>query len=176
MTPQMIRLVAGFLAAFVLLSVAPALPVAVALLQDPILTEVWNDMLPFVLGGVVLATVSIVLLRAVANRPAKPVRPSAPSRPSHSPVPARVSRSEPKLAISPLALEIRQAAREGGRVPELARRFRTSQDAIRVVIGREGVHSAAPEGSSFRPRQAPLPARPVAKALPLSRTRSRVSV
>jgi hypothetical protein len=172
----MIRLVAGFLAVFVLLSAAPALPEAVALLQDPVLTEVWNEMLPFILGGVALAIGSIALLRAARHRPAKPVRPSAPARPSRPPLPARVSRSEPKLAISPLALEIRQAARQGGRVSELARRFRTSQDAIRIVMGREGVHSAAPEGSSFRPRQAALPSGPVAKALPHSRSRSRVSV
>ena len=164
MTPQMIRLVAGFLAAFVLLSAAPSLPAAGAWLADPALGDVVLAMLPYTGAALLAAVGAIALLRRRRRRAA------TPAGGGRSPAPAR-RRAQPQPAASAFAEEIRQAARRGARAPELARRFRTSQDAIRVVLGREGAPSAAPAGSSFRARQAALAPRPAARALPPARNR-----
>jgi hypothetical protein len=154
-TPQMLRLVLGFLAAFVLLSVAPHLPGLVAALSDPALTDRLGDLLLYAAGGLALSILSIHLLRRLGA--------------------LRVERPRvPGVAGSNLGLRIRQASRHGARVPVLARRFRLSQDAIRVATGREGSTRAAPKGSSFRPRQPALPTKPRATPVAARRTPYRV--
>jgi hypothetical protein len=148
----MTRLVLGFLAAFVLLSVAPHLPGLIAALSDPDLTDQLGDLLIYAAGGIVLSVVCIHLLRRGWRAP-------------------RVRRAAaPKASGSSLGIQIREASRRGAQVPELARRFRVSQDAIRAATGRDGSTRAAPKGSSFRPRQPALPAKPLATAVAVRRT------
>ncbi|MBZ5621608.1 MAG: hypothetical protein LAQ69_23195, partial [Acidobacteriia bacterium] len=107
MTPKMLRLVLGFLAAFVFLSVAPYLPGLVDALNDQALTDQLGDLLIYLAGGVAVAVVSIYLLRRQRAPRVKRVR-------------------APRAAQSNLGLLIRQASREGTSVPDLARRFRLS--------------------------------------------------
>jgi hypothetical protein len=149
MTPQMKRLVVGFLAAFVLLSVAPHLLEEADRLSDPATAESLSDLLGYVAAGLLAAVGSIALLRRLRARPRG----------------ARTLRS----ALG-LGRRLRQASREGARAPELARRFQLSQDAVRAAIGRDGPGSAAPKGSSFRSRQGALPAKPRARAVPVRQT------
>ena len=149
MTPKMFRLVLGFLAAFVLLSVAPHLPDLVGGLSELAQTEVLANLLGYLGVGAFTAMASIALLRRLGARP------------------PRIRRGRPARQ---LGLQLRQASREGARAAELARRFHLSQDAVRTAIGRDGSSAAAPKGTSFRSRQAVLPAKPRAKALPVRQT------
>jgi len=149
MTPKMFRLVLGFLAAFVLLSVAPHLVDLVRTFAEPAQAESLADLLGYVGVGAITAVSSIGLRRRLRARP------------------PRMRRVRP---AQQLGLKLRQASREGVRAAELARRFHLSQDAVRTAIGRDGSSAAAPKGTSFRPRQAVLPAKPRAKALPMRQT------
>ena len=69
-----------------------------------------------------------------------------------------------------LATPFRPAMHGGERVPEVARRFQLSQDAVRVAIGRPAPSPAAPTGKRFRSRQPVLPAKP--RATPLASGRN----
>lgn len=149
MTPQMKRLVVGFLAAFVLLSVAPHLPRLADRLLDPALAESLSDLLGYVAVGLFAAVGSIALRRRLQ---------------------ARLRRARAFRPAQGLGQRLRQASREGARAPELARRFQLSQDAVRAAIGRDGSASAAPKGTSFRSRQAALPVKPRARAVAVRQT------
>jgi hypothetical protein len=138
------RLVAGFLAAFVLLSMAPYLPEQLGRLADPVLLEALPDLVGYAAAALLASVGAIVLVRRIRTTPRR-VRTVRPAQ--H------------------LGLKLRQASREGAKAPELARRFQLSQDAVRTAIGRDGSSSAAARGSSFRPRQAALPAKPRARAV-----------
>lgn len=151
MTPQMVRLLGGFLAAYVLLSALPQLPdVAVAVAHRG-LPEVTGDLLFWFAAGVALPAAAIALRRRLAARG----RRSAPAAPKGTDVGAR----------------IRRAAMGGARIPHLARQFRTSQDAVRAAIGRDGTASSAAEaGNSCRSRHAALPAPSRRAPVPARRT------
>ena len=136
MTPQMFRLVVGFLAAFVLLSIAPGLMV---LLGQPGVVDRLGDLLLFLAAGLSLSAGAVVLWRHRIGRWMTPRR---------SP------------GGSDLAFQIRQAARRGARGSDLARKYRVSQDAVRLAIGREASPPAGLPGSSFRSRQPALPLQP----------------
>jgi hypothetical protein len=162
MTPQLTRVVAGFLLAFVLLSLAPQLPGLVTTLRDPALAAVVEQMWWLAAVGAAVGVVAIAAVRRRAQRSSA----RAPRRPDTARGPA------PRRSDAPSALsqQIRDAARRGGSVPDLARRFRLSQDAIRAAVRGDRSGAAGPRGTSFRSRQEPLPARPSPKALPSRRT------
>ncbi len=187
MTPMMRRLVAGFLATFVLLSLAPYAPEGLALARRlaPVagaalarlagsaagwlgaidLTGPAADLLLAAAASLTLALLALLLLR---HRAEAPRRRSAPAAARTAVARARPSSAEP--VASALSRRLREAAREGERVPEVARRFRLSQDAVRVAIGRAAPTPAAPTGKSFRSRQPVLPAKPRATPVASRRT------
>ena len=146
MTPKMIRLVLGFLAAFVLLSIGPSLPeltsglsIALAIgLASAASTGPPGDLFLYTAGGLALVGGLVFLLRRWRARPKE---------------------------SSDLGRRIREASRGCAHVPELARRFRLSHDAVRVAIGWEGARPAASRGTSFRSRQPALAAKPKATAV-----------
>ncbi len=143
MSPRLLRLLAGFLAAFVLVANAPAIAESARGLSLPGLINIsWrgDDGL-----GAALALCLALLLVARRRRPA-----TRPSRPAARPV-----------AASPaggLLIELRRSAELGERVPALARRYRLSQDAVRVAVGRSPSSSAARAERVSRARQRALPA------------------
>lgn len=158
MTRQTFYLVLGFLAVFVLISLAPSLPDLADRLEDPAFIDQLGDILLFVAAAICLIVPAIVVSRRLKG-------------------PRRSKRARTPSAGSDLASRIRQAARRGERIPALARRFNLSQDAIRAAIGRggsaqpvlirrSGSAPAALPGTSFRARQPTLPAQPVRKQLP----------
>ena len=187
MTPMMRRLVAGFLATFVLLSLAPYAPEGIALARRavPVVAAAlarlaqaggaWlstldpggpaGDLLLVAAASLTLLLLTLLLRRHRAEAPRR--RPAA--RPARAAV-ARRSADPVAPPSSALSRRLREAARDGERVPEVARRFRLSQDAVRVAIGRAAPTPAAPTGKSFRSRQAVLPARPRATPVPSRRS------
>lgn len=186
MTPMMRRLVAGFLATFVLLSLAPYAPEGLALVRRaaPVagaalarvagtaagwlgsldFTAPAADLLLAAAASLTLALLGLLLLRHRAEAPRRR-RASATRGTAVARTPAA---AEP--VASALRRRLREAARDGERVPEVARRFRLSQDAVRVAIGRAAPTPAAPTGKSFRARQPVLPAKPRAAAVASRRT------
>lgn len=181
MTPMMRRLVAGFIAAFVLLSLAPYAPEGLALVRRaaPVagatlarvagtaagwlgaidLTGPATDLLLAAAASLTLALLALLLRRHRAEAP----RRRSGARPSRTALARTPAAAEP--VASALSRRLRQAARDGERVPEVARRFRLSQDAVRVAIGRPAPTPAAPTGKSFRARQPVLPAKARAAAV-----------
>lgn len=175
MNPRTLRIVVGFVVAFVLLSLAPSTPAilggASALVSGaPDLLAGANQALAGIatedlLLGVAALLAGLLLVRqrqtvpvvrrpaTVASRPAitvaRAAKPVAPGR--------ETARTDT------LAAQIRAAARNGERVPALARRHRLSQDAIRVAIG-PAASSAGLPGSSFRSRQRLTAGAPAARA------------
>jgi hypothetical protein len=143
MSPRLLRLLAGFLAAFVLLAYVPAIAGAARGLSLPGRIDIaWpgDDGL-----GAALALCLALLLVARRGRPvARSSRPPAQ--------PAAV------LPASGLLIELRRSAEQGERVPALARRYRMSQDAVRVAVGRSPSSSAARAERVSRARQRALPA------------------
>lgn len=138
MNPKLLRLTAGFVAAFVLLSYAPALPGLLRNASLPAVTMGENDAL---LG--LAAALAMALLLMVRGRGA--VAPPAAT-------PARVSSASVESA---LRAELRRAVAQGERIPAIARRHRLSQDAVRVAVGRgPSTPAAGPERVS-RLRQRP---------------------
>ncbi len=160
MTPKTTRLVAAFLAAFVLLSAAPRVPGLLASLTDPAVTDLLGDVL---LGAALLLT--LVAWWVLRHR-------QAPARPAGARVLCRDRDVRPRTGRRPTGLgrRLREAARKGERPTELARRFGLAQDAVRLALGPGPASPAAPTGKSFRPRQPSLPARPKASAVPVRQT------
>lgn len=177
MNPRQLRLVAGFVTVFVLLSFAPTLPDLRAAgadlfsgvdLSEVELTEGVGNLLLVMAGGLVLSVGVIAGRRKFLARP----RRSPAPRPSTSRAVARQASTTPAASVpeSALARQLRKESNRGLRVPELARQFGLSQDAVRVAVGRVAPAPAAPKGSSFRSRQ---PAAPVpAKASAVSKRRN----
>ena len=185
MTPMMRRLVAGFLAIFVLLSLAPYAPEGLALARRaaPVvgaalatvaafaggwlgtidLTGPVADLLLVAAAGLTLTLLVLLLVRHRAEAPRRRA-----GRPPARGAVARRAAAAP--AISMLSRRLREAMHGGERVPEVARRFQLSQDAVRVAIGRPAPSPAAPTGKSFRSRQPVLPAKP--RATPLASGRN----
>jgi hypothetical protein len=174
MNPRQLRLIAGFLTVFVLLSFAPSLPdlrsAAAELLAGVDLTEIGftdelGNLLLVAAGGLVLSVGMIVARRRFLARSQRMqrVRPSS-ERALTTPREAGAGQPVPE---SDLARKLRKASSRGTRVPEIARQFGLSQDAVRVAIGRVATAPAARKGSSFRPRNpaspVPAPATAVAK-------------
>jgi len=147
MSSRILRPVIAVAAIFILLSFAPRFPELLSAVESPAVTDLASGLLPYAMWGIGLSVVAINLKRRLAGRPARPARPRT---------------------ATDFALRVRQAASEGNRVPALARRFHTSQDAIRTVLGRQAP-PAVGRGSSFRPRQQAPQGRPVALAPRTSR-------
>lgn len=176
MNRRQFRLVAGFLAAFVLISVAPVLPDlttpfsigGIRIDVNAPLADGVGELLLTLAGGLVLAAVIIAGRRALRARRAPSRR--TVGRPSQA-VASR-ARAERPVAIreSALTLQLRKEAERGIRVPELARTFGLSQDAVRGALGRRVTAPAAPGGSSFRSRKSVTPAKPAARAIATRRT------
>lgn len=177
MNPRQLRLIAGFLTVFVLMSFTPTLPdlrsagsdlFAGVDLSEVDLTDGLGNLLLVVAGGLVLSVVVIAARRKYLARP----RRKPQSRPSTSRAVAKPSSASRAVPVpeSALARQLRKESERGIRVPELARQFGLSQDAVRVAIGRVAPAPAARKGSSFRPRQPASPA-PV-RAAAVARRRS----
>jgi len=167
MNPRQLRLVVGFLTVFVLMSVAPTLPdlrsAGSELLADVDFTDGLGNLLLVVAGGLVLSVGVIAARRRLLARP----RPGSRSRPSIAR--ALAGQRSPRAAGVPesvLARQLRKESTRGLRVPELARQFGLSQDAVRVALGRVATAPAAQTGRSFRSRKpaSPVPAQAVAVA------------
>lgn len=187
MTPQMRRIVLGFLAVFILLSLAPmagelpglvravtpgvrralaALPSRLTLPDGFTLSDRFTlpagvlpalpgpDALLATAAGLTLLLLVLLLHRHLTAAPV-PARATRPTR-------RAVARREPEGG-SELSRRLRDAARGGERVQDLARQFHLSQDAVRVALGRGAPTPAARGGKGFRPRQPSLPAGPRAR-------------
>jgi hypothetical protein len=165
MNPRQFRLVAGFLTVFVLISFTPTLPDLRAAsadlfsgfdLSEVELTEGLGNLLLVMAGGLVLSVGAIVarrkfLARSPVRRPSRPAPSRAVAKPSAATAVARVTESA-------LTRQLRKESSRGLRVPELARQFGLSQDAVRVAVGRVATAPAAPKGTSFRSRHPASPA------------------
>lgn len=149
MNPRLLRLLAGFLAAFVLLSYAPAIPGLMRDFRWPTGLRQPGDILLAVAAALTLVLLLLVLRRRrLAPRPVhRPTRPAGPP------------------PASALLGELRRRAELGERVPELARRYRLSQDAVRVAVGGRTPSPAARAERVSRARQRALPA-PVPRVHP----------
>ncbi len=180
MTPKTIRLIVGFLAGFVLISLAPTLPDLLTQLgaAPTIELPVISDTMLLVIGGGVVLLGLLVLRRqqrARAPRPAAASASRAVARPAVTrPAPrVRPERSSPQPSIaSPLQIRLRTAAGKGERIAALARRNGLSVDAVRAALGTS--HAPAPaarSGSSFRSTPPSLPAKP--RSRPVSSGRNR---
>lgn len=165
MNPRQFRLVAGFLTVFVLLSFAPTLPdlraagadlLAGVDLSELDITEGLGNLLLVLAGGLVLSVAVIAGRRTVLARTRR--RPA--KSPSTSRAVAKRESTAPMASVpeSALARQLRKESNRGVRIPELARQFGLSQDAVRVAVGRVAPAPAAPKGSSFRSRQPASPA------------------
>jgi hypothetical protein len=165
-TPTLRRVLLGFLAGFVLISLAPSFPAL--LRQVPVLLARVSAAAPPVtldpdrIGNALLATAAgliVVLGVLVVGRRRQASVPRRAGTGRNGPAPSA------SLAPSPLRGRIRQAARQGERAPALARRFHLSVDAIRTALGRETTGSAGTPGTSFRGRHSrALPAAPARTA------------
>jgi hypothetical protein len=173
MTPKTIRLIGGFLAVFVLISVAPAIPEFIATMNGfPTVTlPAISDSLLLAIGGAVLLLGLVVLRQRQrhARAAAQPVtsrsralaRPSA-DKPLKRAMPEH-SGPYPTIA-SPLQIRLRAAVEKGERFPALARRHNISIDAVRAAVGASAAHAPAGRPSnSFRSSAPSLPAKPRAK-------------
>ena len=174
MNPRILRLVAGFLAGFVLLSLLPALPDllrAARTLPSP--DQVGDLLLATAAGLCVLLLVVLMRRRLVAAR-----RDRSAGGATRAPLPARLATPSTRTSgavagpgrLSELQARLRAAARKGERVPALARRHGISVDAVRTALGQNPPAPAARRGSSFRGRQQSVPAGRSARALPSGRT------
>ena len=163
MTPKMLRLVLGFLAGFVLLSAAPRLPGALGGLADRAATDLVGDVL-LATATALCGLLALVIVRRRRRPPA--TRRHVRLRPLPAGVRRALARPPREPRPSDLGARLRQAARTGERVPQLARRFHLSQDAVRAAIGHGASGPAAPTGKSFRSRKASVPAKP--RALPVA--------
>ncbi len=183
MNPKTIRLVAGFLAVFVLISVAPAIPGFIANLDriPPLTIPAISDSLLVAIAGAVLLLGLLVLRRRQRQRAAQPVtsrshalvRPSA-DKPLKRAMPDH-SGPYPTIA-SPLQIRLRAAVDKGERIPALARRHNISIDAVRAAVGASAAHAPAGRSStSFRAPAPSLPAKPRAKPVPQRVNRSHVT-
>ena len=191
MTPKTIRLIVGFLAVFVLLSIAPAIPDFIATLNDGNGLELpaINDTVLLAIGGCValLGLVVVIRQRKAGDRRtgdgrASAGRASVPARSTQLPAAARTTgiftrrimpeHSGPYPTISsPLHIRLRAAAGKGERLPAIARRNGLSVDAVRAALGTSAASApAARTGSSFRSTQPTLPPKPRARPVPASRT------
>jgi hypothetical protein len=141
----------------------PRLPGALGGFADRAVTDL--------VGDVLLATATVLcgllaLVIARRRRQAAPPRGgTAGAALSLAGVRRALARPPREPRPSDLGVRLRQAARTGERVPQLARRFHLSQDAVRAAIGHCASGPAAPTGKSFRSRKASLPAKP--RALPV---------
>lgn len=171
MTPKTLRLVLAFLAGFTLLSALPRLPEIMAGARRlaatlPPVTLPAPDQLGDALLGTAAGLLTLLLVLIARRRPATaPTRAAAPGRMRRA-----VARARAAGRASELGQRLREAARAGARVPDIARQFQLSQDAVRAAIGRSVPGPAAPEGKKFRARQSSLPARP--RATPVARGRN----
>ncbi len=193
MNPRVLRLLIGFLAGFVLLSLAPSLPVLLTAAENLPSPDQVGDLLLATTAGLLLVLLAVMVRRRVriarqgtAFRQAlvrqaapthalartgsgsRPVAPSYAMARTPMVAPAHASARITKPA-SELQAKICTAARKGERVPALARRHGLSVDAIRVALGEAPTAPAGRRGSSFRARQQAVPATAPAKALPRHR-------
>lgn len=173
MNPRQLRLILGFLAAFMLISIAPLLPDPHSawrgVLSDTELLDGFGNPLLLSAGVLVAAAGVIVAWRRFLGR-----RREAPPG-THSSAARAIARGDSRAAAviveaSALTRRLRKASDRGARVPELARKFGVSQDAVRGALGRAPTAPAARPGSSFRDRKAASPARP--RAAPVASPRS----
>jgi hypothetical protein len=172
MTPKTIRLIVGFLAVFVLISVAPALPDFVTGLnagQGFELPAISDSILIAIGGSIVL--LALVVRRRQAVRAAQPVARTgkALARPS---VEQPLKRAMPEHSgpyptiASPLQIRLRAAVQKGERIPVLARRLNLSIDAVRAAVGASAAATpAARSSTSFRSADPSFPAKPRARSI-----------
>ncbi len=152
MNPRLLRLIAGFLAAFVLLSYAPTILSRLRDVRWPAELEQPGAELVVTAAGLTLTLMLLLLRRRGMTPPAarRAVRPAGPP------------------PASALLGELRRRAEQGERVPELARRYRLAQDAVRVAVGGGPSSPAARAERVSRARQRALPA-PVPAVHPRAR-------
>lgn len=175
MTPKTVRLIVGFLACFVLISVAPAIPDFIANLSGGTGLQIpaISDTTLLAIGAAVLLLGLIVLQRKQRRvRAAQPVtrsRSQALARPSAD---KPLKRSMPEHSgpyptiPSPLQIRLRAAVDKGERIPVLARRHNISVDAVRTAVGATATSApAARPSTSFRSSAPSLPAKPRARAV-----------
>lgn len=177
MNSKTLRLLAGFLAGFILLSLAPAIPDFIASvnsgtsLQLPAIT----DTMLIAIGGCVALLGLVVMHR----RQRKVLAAQPITRPSQSRALARPSMQKPQQRSmpehsgpyptiqSPLQIRLRAAVEKGERIPVLARRHNISIDAVRTAVGASATSSPSPSraSTSFRSDAPSLPAKPRAKSV-----------
>lgn len=188
MNSKTLRLLAGFLVGFVLLSVAPSLPDFIAGLNDgnglpiPAIT----DTVLIAIGGCVALLGLVVMHRrqrkVLASQPiARPSASRAVARPSAERPLKRVmpEHSGPYPTIqSPLQIRLRAAVEKGERIPVLARRHNISIDAVRTAVGASATSSslATRASTSFRSDAPSLPAKPKARPVTQRRTSYQATV
>lgn len=187
MTPKTIRLLAGFLAGFILLSLAPELPGFIAGLDDGRgleLPAISNATLIAIGGCVALLGLMVAHRRQRLARMQPRVRPAsnyAVARPSVEQPLRRATpeHSGPYPTIpSPLQIRLRAAVEKGERIPVLARKHSISIDAVRTAVGATATSStpAARTSTSFRGATPSLPPRPRSRPVPQGRTRYQTTV
>lgn len=174
MSTKTIRLLAGFLAGFVLLSYAPALPELIAKLDvgNGLQLPAVTDTTLMVIGGLVALLGLVVMHRRQRQALAQPIPRPSPSRALARPSaeqPLRRAMPEhsgpyPTIA-SPLQIRLRAAVEKGDRIAVLARRHNLSIDAVRLAVGTTATSSSSePRAStSFRSHAPSLPAKPKAR-------------
>jgi len=154
MNPKLLRLTAGFLAAFVLISYAPALP---DLLRGVSFAPALSDLLRGVSFPAVRAGENDALLGSAAALSLGLWLIVRRRQGLEAPV-ASHSRVGSASVESALRAELRRAVEQGERIPAIARRHHLSQDAVRVAVGRGPSTPAAGAERVSRLRQGPVPA------------------
>lgn len=160
MNPRQLRLILGFLSAFVLISVAPRLADlnATGPFSDADRTAGLGNLLLVLAGGLLVSLSLIIARRRFIGRRCRDFQ-------SGSATVARGGSAQDVISAegSPLTRQLRKESDRGARVAELARRFGLSHDGVRSALGRFPTTPAARGGSSFRGRKLTPPAAARAK-------------
>lgn len=189
MNARVRRLVLGFLAGFILLSLIPAMPglwqqaAGLDLNRVAPALAAWSDLLLGAAAGLLTLALALRIRRRVRTTkaaafqnalaqqlPAKSRSAASVAAPRGLPAVKPFSRSPrgPQPPASELEIRLRSAARKGEKIAALARRHHLSIDAVRVALGDAAPQPAAPRGNSFRGQQR-LPAGPSKAIAPRSR-------
>jgi hypothetical protein len=173
MNARILRLVLAFLAGFVLLSFLPLVP---GLLGGVNLSGSADELGDVLLTAALALSVTLLVvvmrrrMRRARRAPAATAAKRVATRPSHA-LATRTRAAGPRAMtinqgpLSPLTQKIRAGSQSGERIPAIARRHSLAVDAVRVALDRGPSSPAARPGSSFRSRQASVPAPTRTKAL-----------